>query len=59
MKNKNTSNIIKEIYNNGYCVVENVISQAKCDKIVSYLKIFIKKRLKIKTLEMKYLNMVR
>ena len=48
MKNKNTSNIIKEIYNNGYCVVENVISQAKCDKIVSYLEDLHKKTSKNK-----------
>ena len=38
MKKKNINNIIKEIYSNGYCVVENTISQKKCDKIVSYLE---------------------
>ena len=45
---KNINNIIKEIYSNGYCVVENAISQKKCDKIVSYLEALQKKTSKNK-----------
>ena len=43
MKIKSINSIIKEIYSNGYCVVENAISQKKCDKIVSYLEALQKK----------------
>ena len=38
MKKKSINNIIKEIYSNGYCIIENAISQKKCDKMISSLE---------------------